>query len=149
MTSNIGNEIVKQYILGFSGEPAKEEEAQMKSKVLGALKNHFKPEFLNRVDEIIVFDNLTKDDLAQIIELQLNQVQKRLAEKKIKIKVSSRAKSFLAKKGFDPNYGARPLKRLIQQAILDKIAKEIVAGKILEGAQVLVDADENEIMIKA
>ena len=149
MTSNLGNEIVKRYALGFSdGEILKQEQNEMKSKILAALRNYFKPEFLNRVDEIIIFDGLSRENLEQIVELQLVQVQKRLAGKKIKIKISSRAKKFLVEKGFDPDYGARPLKRLIQQVILDKIAKEIVAGKITEGASVQIDADEKGIIIK-
>ncbi len=148
MTSNVGNEVVKQFILGFTDEPAREEQREMKDKVMGALRSVFKPEFLNRVDEIIVFDSLSKENLAQIVELQLTQVQKRLAEKKIKIKVMPKAKKYLADKGYDPNYGARPLKRLIQSAILDEIAKEIIAGNIKEGTSVSIDADEKGIVIK-
>jgi len=148
MTSNIGNDVIKQYVLGFTDEPIKEEQKEMKSKVMNALRSYFKPEFLNRVDEIIVFDSLSKENLTQIIDLQLAQVQKRLAEKKIKIKVSVKAKKYLADKGYDPNYGARPLKRLIQQSILDQIAKEIIAGNIKEGDSVSVDADEKGIVIK-
>ena len=150
MTSNLGNEIVKRYALGFSdGQGQRQEQNEMKTKVLAALRNHFKPEFLNRVDETIVFDPLSREDLEQIVELQLAQVQKRLAVKKIKIKISGRAKKFLVEKGFDPDFGARPLKRLIQQAILDKIAREIVEGRITEGAMVQIDADEGGIVIKS
>jgi len=149
MTSNIGNEIVKNFTLGFADEvPQKQDQQEMKNKVLEALKLNFKPEFLNRVDEIIVFESLTKAELAQIVDLQLSLVQKRLAEKKIKIKVTLRAKKFLADKGYDPNYGARPLKRLIQQSILDQIAKEIVASRVKDGDTVCVDADEEKIQIK-
>jgi len=149
MTSNVGNEIVKNFTLGFADEePKKQEQQAMKNKVLAALRQSFKPEFLNRVDEIIVFDSLTKENLAQIVELQLDIVQKRLATKKIKIRVSVRAKKFLADKGYDPNYGARPLKRLIQQSILDAIAKKILTGEIVEGSLVTIDADEKGIIIK-
>ena len=149
MTSNIGNEIVKSFTLGFvDEEPKKQEQQAMKAKVLGALRQNFKPEFLNRVDEIIVFDSLTKENLSQIVELQLDIVQKRLATKKIKIRVSVRAKKFLADKGYDPNYGARPLKRLIQQSILDAIAKKILTGEIVEGSLTTIDADEKGIVIK-
>lgn len=149
MTSNIGNEIVKKFTLGFADEaPQKQNRQEMKNKVLEALRLHFKPEFLNRVDEVIVFESLTKEDLGRIVELQLDFVQKRLAEKKIKIKVTPRAKKFLAEKGYDQNYGARPLKRLIQQSILDQTAREIVAGRINGGDVVCVDADEEKIQIK-
>jgi len=149
MTSNVGNEIVKQFTLGFADEvPQKRDQQEMKNKVMEALRSNFKPEFLNRVDEIIVFESLTKEELARIVDLQLDLVQKRLAEKKIKIKVTVKAKKYLAEKGYDPNYGARPLKRLIQQSILDQAAKEIVAGKVGEGDTVCVDADDSKIQIK-
>ncbi|TSC53446.1 MAG: ATP-dependent chaperone ClpB [Parcubacteria group bacterium LiPW_39] len=149
MTSNIGNEIARRYTLGFSDNVVKSEQQEMKEKILEALKNNFKPEFLNRVDEIIVFDSLSKENLAAIVELQLERVQKRLAAKKIKIKVTPGAKKFLADKGYDPIYGARPLKRLIQQVILDEIAKGIIAGRIKEGEAVAIDADEKGIIINA
>jgi ATP-dependent Clp protease ATP-binding subunit ClpA len=148
MTSNVGNEIVKHYTLGFSSDPGRTEQAEMKTKVLEALKNQFKPEFLNRVDEIIVFESLTKDDLTKIVDLQIEQVEARLAAKKIKIKVSAKAKKYLADKGYDPNYGARPLRRLIQQEILNRIAKNIIAGTVQEGSTVSVDSNEKELTIK-
>jgi len=149
MTSNVGNEIVRKYALGFvdEDEAPQKEQKEMKEKVRESLRAHFKPEFLNRVDEIIVFDSLSKENLAAIVDLQLAQVQKRLAMKKIKIKVAAKAKKFLADKGYDPFYGARPLKRLIQQSILDEIARRIVAGKIKEGESITVDADEKNILI--
>jgi len=149
MTSNVGNEIVRKYALGFidEDEAPHKEQAEMKEKVREALRAHFKPEFLNRVDEIIVFDSLSKENLAAIVDLQLTQVQKRLAVKKIKIKVMARAKKFLADKGYDPFYGARPLKRLIQQSILDEIARRIIAGQVKEGNGISVDADEKKILI--
>jgi len=150
MTSNVGNEIVKSFTLGFADEePQQREQRAMKEKVLEALRQNFKPEFLNRVDEIIVFDSLTRDNLAEIVELQLGLVQKRLAEKKIKIRVTVKAKKYLADKGYDPNYGARPLKRLIQQAILDAVAKKILAGEIKEGDSVSIDADDKGILLKS
>jgi len=149
MTSNVGNEIVKNFALGFADEiPQKQDQQEMKNKVMEALRANFKPEFLNRVDEIIVFETLTKEELALIVDLQLDLVQKRLAEKKIKIKVTTKAKKYLAEKGYDPNYGARPLKRLVQQSILDQTAREIVAGKVKEGDIVCVDADNDKIQIK-
>ncbi len=148
MTSNVGNEVARRYTLGFSDKVDQSEQREMKTKVLESLRANFKPEFLNRVDEIIVFDSLTKANLAEIVDLQLGQVQKRLAEKKIKIKVSTKAKKFLAEKGYDPVYGARPLKRLIQQTILDEIAKEIISGNIKEGDIVSIDSDDHKIIIK-
>ncbi|PJE58196.1 MAG: ATP-dependent chaperone ClpB [Candidatus Portnoybacteria bacterium CG10_big_fil_rev_8_21_14_0_10_36_7] len=150
MTSNIGNDIVKEYVLGFETEAKKEERESesIKDKVLNSLKNHFKPEFINRVDEIILFRSLAKKDLEKIVDLQLKMVTKRLALKRIKIKVSVKAKAFLAKKGFSLDYGARPLKRLIQQVILDKIALLVVEGKVKEGEIVHVDEKGSSIIIK-
>lgn len=150
MTSNIGNDILKDYRLGFDAESKKEDKASAKieEKVLDSLKNHFKPEFLNRVDEIILFRNLSKKDLMKIVDLQINHVQKRLSEKKVKVKVTAKAKEALAQKGFNPDYGARPLKRLIQQVILDKIASFMVEGKLQPGGSAMVDAIGSKIEIK-
>ena len=154
MTSNIGNEIIKKYALGFSNgeenEKAEKETSreEMRERVFEALRRHFKPEFINRVDEIIIFDSLSKEDLIKIVDLQLENVGRRLADKKIKIKVSQKAKKLLAEKGYDPNYGARPLKRIIQQMILDEVARQIIAGKIKEGARVEIDSDKEKIIIK-
>lgn len=150
MTSNIGNEFVREFILGFAddnGEEKKAEKKEMREKVLSALRRHFKPEFLNRVDEIVVFDALGKKELQKIVKLQLDLVQKRLDEKKIKLTVSVAARKLLAQKGYNPDYGARPLKRLIESEILNPIAKKIIEGKIKEGAKVAVDAKENKIII--
>jgi len=148
MTSNAGNEIVKEYILGFTAERPEKEAQQMKNKVLESLRQQFKPEFLNRVDEIIVFDALTQADMTRIVDLQLEQVQKRLAEKKIKIKVTREAKKLLVAKSYDPNFGARPLKRIIQQLILDQAAKQIIEGKIKEGDTIVFDDKNDQIMIQ-
>ena len=154
MTSNIGNEIIKKYALGFSNgeenEKAEKETSreEMRERVFEALRRHLKPEFINRVDEIIIFDSLSKEDLIKIVDLQLENVGRRLADKKIKIKVSQKAKKLLAEKGYDPNYGARPLKRIIQQMILDEVARQIIAGKIKEGARVEIDSDKEKIIIK-
>jgi len=148
MTSNVGNEIVKEYILGFTAERPEREAQQMKNKVLEALHQQFKPEFLNRVDEIIVFDALTQADLAKIVDLQLEQVQKRMADKKIKIRVTKEAKKLLTVKSYDPNFGARPLKRIIQQLILDQAARHIIEGKIKEGDTVIFDEQNGEITIQ-
>jgi ATP-dependent Clp protease ATP-binding subunit ClpB len=155
MTSNIGNDIIKKFTLGFTEEPEEEKEkgkasrTEMRGQVLEALRRHFKPEFINRIDEIIVFDSLSRQNLIKIVDLQLDKLSGRLAEKKIKIKVTARAKKLLAEKGYDPNYGARPLKRIIQQMILDEIARQIISGQIKEGDKVEIDAAEEEnIVIK-
>ena len=119
----------------------------VKEKVLATLKTRFKPEFLNRFDELIVFDALNKKDLDKIIELQIREINKRLKDKDIKIKLSTNAKDFLLKKGYDPAYGARPLRRVIQKYILDELALLMIKGKIKTG-KVIVSIKNNSIYLK-
>ena len=150
MTSNIGSEhLQKMAEFGFakSGETKKQVEMQ-KDKILDALKDHFKPEFLNRLDEVVVFNGLGPKEVADIVDLQLNMVAKRLETQRVKITVSSPAKKILAQRGFDPQFGARPLKRTIQQMILDPLAKLMVEDKVQSGAKVRVDVIGKEIAIK-
>ncbi len=109
--------------------------------MLDALKAHFRPEFLNRIDEIIVFNSLTEDDIKRIVDIQLTQLNKRLAERRLSIEVTDPAKAVLAKEGFDPTFGARPLKRTIQREIQDKLAMKLLEGGFKDGDKVLVDAD--------
>lgn len=154
MTSNLGNEIIKQYSIGFGGEEDKdmkeiERTAEMKEKVDKILRDHFKLEFLNRIDEIVLFKSLTEIDLASIVELELAKVSKRLHAKNIKLQLNQKVKNLLAEKGFDITYGARPLKRVIQSLILDELALQIIENKIKEGDKVSaqVGSDKN-IVIK-
>ncbi|TSC96296.1 MAG: ATP-dependent Clp protease ATP-binding subunit ClpB [Parcubacteria group bacterium Athens1014_10] len=138
MTSNVGSDLLQDLsnktTIGFVSDREKENtEKQVQDKIRTALKEKFRPEFLNRVDEVIIFKNLSKKDIEQIMELQLRIVEKRLSEKKLKITVSLEVKKMLAERGYDPVFGARPLKRLIQNLILDPLAMEIIEGKIIEG----------------
>ena len=152
MTSNIGSQTILDWAtnkdIGFGSHTKKAAEKEMQEKILAELKNHFKPEFINRVDEIIIFDSLAKDDLKAIVELQLKQVQKRLAERKIKLEISDRVKEYLAKKGYDPAFAARPLKRIIQNEILDSLALQIINKEIKENSPLKVDYRRNKIVIK-
>ena len=128
--------------LGFSigSESAqKEEEKNYRQKILGALKDQFRPEFLNRIDEIIVFNPLRPADIEQIVDYQLALVQKRLDDRRIKLTLDSAARSYLAKEGFDADFGARPLKRLLQKAILDTLADKIIRGELKDGGKVKVN----------
>jgi ATP-dependent Clp protease ATP-binding subunit ClpB len=148
MTSNVGSDLLQDLAqktsLGFSSEQAKEtSEKEVREKIMEALKERFKPEFLNRLDEIIIFHSLDKSQIEKIVDLQLERVKKRLADKKIQLLISDEAKKLLAARGFDPLYGARPLKRLIQQVILDKLALEMISGRIKEGMKVKVDKKFN------
>jgi ATP-dependent Clp protease ATP-binding subunit ClpB len=110
--------------------------------VMNTLHGHFKPEFLNRVDDVIVFRPLGKEQLVRIIELRLEDVRRLLAERKISLELSEAAKDVLFTEGFDPNFGARPLKRAIQKLVQDPLALKILDGEVLHGDHVVVDADK-------
>lgn len=143
MTSNIGAEFIDRMShLGFeSSALASENEryGQVKDKVMGALKEHFRPEFLNRLDEIVLFNILSPEAIKDIVRMQVEIVAKRLAEKRIELTLSDDAINYLAKEGYNPQYGARPLKRLIQSKIMTHIANVMVARGVLEGGSVSVD----------
>ncbi|MDD3510132.1 MAG: AAA family ATPase [Candidatus Pacebacteria bacterium] len=149
MTSNVGSDIItNDSPLGFSKESKIKSKKELKNKVMGALKEQFKPEFLNRVDEIVIFDYLSKSEIKQIVDLELQKVEQRLIKKGIKIEVSLKAKNILAEKGYDVSLGARPLKRVIQQQILNPLALKIVIGEIKEGDRIVIDGKNNEITFK-
>ena len=113
------------------------------------LKEHFKLEFLNRIDEIVLFKSLRPEDLEKIVSLEMNKVEKRLNAKNIKLQISAKVKKILAEKGYDASYGARPLKRVIQNMILDELAMQIIENKIQEGDKIRIDVDsEAKIKIK-
>ncbi|GAB3234498.1 ATP-dependent chaperone ClpB [Glycomyces halotolerans] len=133
MTSNLGSQALTDPIL--------EDEAKRES-VLGAIRGHFKPEFLNRLDDIVIFQALEHDDLTSIVEVQLRQLRKRMEGRRLKLEVDDAAKSWLADRGFDPVYGARPLRRLIQNAIGDPLSRELLEGKIIDGDTVTVGVAE-------
>jgi len=150
MTSNIGNEIVREYAgLGFANrvDSKNRKEGRMKERIKEALKKYFRPEFLNRVDEIIIFNNLGKTEMMKIVDLQLKKIQERLSEKRIKIRIDKSAKEILVQKGFDPFYGARPLKRTIQAMVLNPLAKKMIQGKIKEGDKIFVKGKGEKIVV--
>jgi ATP-dependent Clp protease ATP-binding subunit ClpB len=133
MTSNIGS----QYIAEISDEQA------MRERVMEALRLHFKPEFLNRVDDILIFQRLTKEQLRKIVELQMVRLAKLLAERHLALELTDKAKDFLAEAGYDPVYGARPLRRAIQHYLQDKLAPMLLSGEFKEGDTIKVNADED------
>ena len=141
MTSNIGS----QYILDVTGEENYEE---MRSRVMGAMRDSFRPEFLNRIDEIIIFHGLTKEQLQPIVKLQVQGLEKRLADQKLSLKLSEHAIDFLAELGYDPVYGARPLKRAIQRYLETAIAKSILRGEFQEGDTIFVDVEDERLTFK-
>ena len=138
MTSNIGSQSLE------SVEP--EERAEMELRVLDALRDRFRPEFLNRVDEILIFNALTREDIRQIVDIQIELLAERLQERKITITLTDAAKDRLASEGFDPLYGARPLKRVIQRDIQDVLALKILSGEIKEGDSVMAGADNGRLV---
>jgi len=135
LTSNIGS----QSILDLAGDPARHSE--MEARVNEALRGHFRPEFLNRLDESIIFHSLKQEELRQIVELQIQRLAKRLEDKKLGLQVNADALDWLAGVGYDPVYGARPLKRAIQKELETPIAKGILAGQFSAGHDVAVDVE--------
>jgi ATP-dependent Clp protease ATP-binding subunit ClpB len=137
MTSNVGSHRILEYRGAFEGLNYE----RMKEAVLEELQHRFRPEFLNRVDEIIVFHALTEDNLKEIVDIQLNRLRHRLAERRITLTLTDSAKSFLVRTGYDPNYGARPLKRAIQREIETALGRRLLKGEIHDGQAVEVDFD--------
>jgi len=137
MTSNIGTEYIQQV--------TDQNLSRIRDQVFADLRRYFKPEFLNRVDDIIIFKSLTKENILKIVDLQIERVQQRLEERKLQIELSKKAKQYLADTGWDPQFGARPLKRVIEKELLDPLAKEILAGKYVEGDLIRVDAEEGKL----
>ncbi|MGB1259318.1 MAG: ATP-dependent chaperone ClpB [Akkermansiaceae bacterium] len=135
MTSNIGS----QFILG------EENAEQREAKITDALKGHFRPEFLNRIDETVIFDRLKREELGEIVGLQLERVRKRLAKQGIGLVLSEEAQQFIANQGYDPVYGARPLKRAIQKHLLDPLSLEVLEGKFQDGDTIKADCNQNKI----
>ncbi|GAB4278413.1 MAG: ATP-dependent chaperone ClpB [Coriobacteriia bacterium] len=140
MTSNVGSQFIQEF--AASGD-----EEQMRAAVEEALKATFRPEFLNRVDDIVLFHSLTLEQIGQIVDLQLEKVRERLAERKIDLELTPAAKEHLALLGYDPVYGARPLKRVIAREVVDRVAKAIVDGRVKEGERVTIDLEGDSLVL--
>lgn len=148
LTSNVGaSTIKKQKSLGFTiaSDEREDQYEKMKENVMEELKHSFRPEFLNRIDDIIVFHQLVEEDLQKVVKLMLKSVSERLTDQEIRIKFSEEAEKLLAEKGFDPSYGARPLRRTITKIVEDKISEEILNGDIHKGDEVSVTVKDNEL----
>lgn len=150
MTSNVGaSTIKKQRTLGFASNSSNEEKDEyekMKENVMSELKQTFRPEFLNRIDEIIVFHSLSKDNIKQIVSLMIDNLSKRLEQLNIKIELDDKAKEFLAEAGFDPVYGARPLQREIRRKIEDRLSEELLKGSVQKSDTIKISAENNELV---
>ncbi|MBU1728155.1 AAA family ATPase [Patescibacteria group bacterium] len=149
LTSNIGSQFVeKMESIGFSNKSNKEDYSNMKEKVMDAMKDHFRPEFLNRLDEIIIFDILSEEAIKEIVNLRIEVVKERLASKGVDFKISNEALSYLAKEGYNPHYGARPLNRLIQNKILNPVASFMISNGVKKNDTVFVTVKNSELVIE-
>lgn len=146
MTSNIGSDIILENTINSLGSQSDFEAT--KDKVLDVLRSRFKPEFLNRIDETIFFKALTLQQLSAIVDIQMDYLRKLLKEQEIDVEITDDAKEFLATRGFNPVYGARPLKRVIRQLVENPLSKEILAQKFLRGEKLIIDVDNDEIVFK-
>ena len=152
MTSNIGS----QYLgtVPFETDRGQSPSAPgtlnegVRRQVMDALRGHFRPEFLNRIDETIVFHPLTRTDLASIVDIQARHLLKRLEDRKIHVELTPASRSLLVDQGYDPAYGARPLKRTIQRLVLDPLAHKVLEGQFREGDRILIDADAGAIVFR-
>jgi len=142
MTSNLGSQLIQE----LSADDTPEGYTKMKAMVMGVVQAHFRPEFINRLDDIVVFHPLDKAQIREIAKIQLRGLEKRLAERGIRLELAEKALDFLGNVGFDPVYGARPLKRAIQQQIENPLAQKILAGDYGNGDVVRVDAEGGRLV---
>jgi ATP-dependent Clp protease ATP-binding subunit ClpC len=149
MTSNVGaSQLKKQANLGFRLDDRDKTYEDMKSQIMDELKRTFRPEFLNRIDEVIVFHPLTEEHLKEIVELMLAELSHRLADYEIQMEITGEAKKLLAKEGYDPNYGARPLRRVIQKRIEDEISEKMLRGMFTHQDTILVDTENDKLVFR-
>src|SRR5436853_3132989 len=149
MTSNVGSDTIKrQSSLGFSPITDENSYERMREKILDEAKRIFRPEFLNRLDDIIVFRSLTKPDLIQILDLEVIKVMERLKHKNIQLQLDEKAKDFLVEKGYDPTYGARPMRRAVERYLEDPLAEEILKGHLHENDPIQVTMEGDKLVFK-
>jgi ATP-dependent Clp protease ATP-binding subunit ClpB len=146
MTSNLGSPIIQEYFM--DGHTDKSAHQAMEDKVMAELKKHFRPEFLNRVDDVIIFQSLDESELARIVDIQLERLEQRLAQQNLTLDVNADAKKLLASEGYDPQFGARPLKRAIQEHLLDPLATKLLAGEFKPGDKIKVSAKDDDLVFQ-
>jgi len=156
MTSNLGSPIIQEY-LEERGRPrprVSENELadkavrapdELHDRIMAELKKHFRPEFLNRVDDVIIFQSLDEEELARIVEIQIGRLEQRLAQQNLTLDVDAAAKKLLAKEGYDPQFGARPLKRAVQEQLLNPLSMKLLEGDFKPGDRIKVTADDDEL----
>ena len=145
MTSNLGTEFIRRGgTLGFLHNEGSTEDKEANQKIEKALKETFRPEFLNRIDEVIIFSPLSLEQMYEIVDLQMDEIRLRLAEHGLKVELTKKAREWLAKEGFDPSFGARPLKRTLQKYVESPLSVSLLSGDFKEGDKVIVDLNETE-----
>ncbi|MGA2522391.1 MAG: AAA family ATPase, partial [Acidimicrobiales bacterium] len=149
MTSNLGTADLRKSSVGFAKTSEAVTYEHMKSKVHDALKQHFRPEFLNRIDEIIVFHELRKEEVVEIVDLMVRRVGEQLESQGLGLELTPAAKTYLAEKGYDPTLGARPLRRAIQQYIEDALSERILWKEFRVGETIIVDVEDDEIVFRS
>jgi ATP-dependent Clp protease ATP-binding subunit ClpB len=142
MTSNIGSEYLLEGVT-----PDGEVKSEARALVMGSLRSHFRPEFLNRIDEIVLFKPLTFVEIERIVDLQLDELRERLGEQRIALEATERARRFMAEQGFDPAYGARPLRRYISREVETRVARALLRGDLPEGSTIVVDLVDEELTV--
>jgi ATP-dependent Clp protease ATP-binding subunit ClpB len=149
MTSNLGSSIIQQYLAEWSEATRDRIMEHTREEVFQLVKQTFRPEFLNRIDELILFTPLSADEVKEIVRLQLAGLVGKLAEQDIRLQATEAAIDRIAGEGYDPQYGARPIKRMIQKNLLNELSRQLLAGKVKKGQTVLVDGDQDGIHISA
>ena len=150
MTSNVGSDLLRRSDIGFTGKGKSQEDTKsdFDHKIMSILKDSFKPEFLNRIDEIVIFSNLTKTEIKDIVRNMLSNVQQRLNESKINILVSEAVIDYFVEKGYNEEYGARPLRRLIQRELENELSTKMIKGEIREGTIISIDLKNEKLEFK-
>ena len=149
MTSNLGSPIIQEYFAKAEGRRLKAEgRSDLEKEVMAELKKHFRPEFLNRVDDVIIFQSLDEEELAKIVEIQIGRLEKRLAQQNLTLDVDAAAKKLLAKEGYDPQFGARPLKRAVQEQLLNPLSMKLLEGEFKPGDKIKVTAKDDELVFQ-
>jgi ATP-dependent Clp protease ATP-binding subunit ClpB len=141
MTSNLGSQNIQEYFAKAKGQRLKAEgKSELEKEIMAELKRHFRPEFLNRVDDVIIFQSLDEEELSRIVDIQLEKLKKRLAQQQLTLDVDAAAKKLLAREGYDPQFGARPLKRAVQEHILNPLSMRLLEGEFKPGDKIKVTA---------
>jgi len=149
MTSNIGSQNIQEYFAKAEGQRLKAEgKSDLEKEIVAELKRHFRPEFLNRVDDVIIFQSLDEDELARIVEIQIGRLEKRLAQQNLTLDLDAAAKKLLAKEGYDPQFGARPLKRAVQEQLLNPLSMKLLEGEFKPGDRIKVTANSEGLVFK-